>query len=360
MFVVSALLLVEGLIDIHEVPKDLIFDARTEYSFTGEQLTSSCKKWELKIEYRHLSDIVEKSITVKASSFDVVTHERFLLMTAIFGGVSVNWGRLLFKIFKDMVTPETRQARGYAVHISDEMEQWLNLSFEEFIASDANRRVDTASDTDGEPEIVVEKHLVQRSAEKEKDADFGASEDLVLGKKNEGFLSNNPSDEELMSLDDLLMQISDDMRLPSVTAAEVTKIKSGLPVEIHEVQDKDWYYASLPKISAHDKGKKPLEADDVVKGNPAREMVQETLTVHRTLSPLILGRRRRNFEQGFPGFSGGRGGESASDVPIDSHATVLVNYKFNYLQENVHSGIKEIDNTLLRWGKTLLVACCIL
>ncbi|KZV16193.1 hypothetical protein F511_37123 [Dorcoceras hygrometricum] len=108
---------VEGLIDINEVPKDLIFYARTEFSFTGEQLTTSCKKREWKIEYRLLSDIVAKSITVKAGSFDVVTHERFLMMTAIFGGVPVNWGRLLFKIFKDMVTSETRQARGYAVHI---------------------------------------------------------------------------------------------------------------------------------------------------------------------------------------------------------------------------------------------------
>ncbi|KZV30847.1 hypothetical protein F511_31534 [Dorcoceras hygrometricum] len=107
----------EGLIDINEVPKDLIFDAITEFSFTGEQLSTSCKKRELKIEYRLLSDIVAKSITVKAGSFDAVTHESFLLMTAIFGGVSVNWGRLLFKIFKDMVTPETRQARGYVVHI---------------------------------------------------------------------------------------------------------------------------------------------------------------------------------------------------------------------------------------------------
>ncbi|KZV30025.1 hypothetical protein F511_33398 [Dorcoceras hygrometricum] len=325
---------VEGLIDIHEVPKDLIFDARTEFSLTGEQLSTSYKKRELKIEYRLLSDIVAKSITVKAGSFDAVTHERFLLMTAIFVGVSVNWGRLLFKIFKDMVTPETRQDRGYAVHIFgryiaindkiavDSVEGLAGKSRvkktpvkrsvskkrpaavieervvkkkrtvkgkaapskaklklvpvaldaeplqtvdptsaddvdtiieQELIASNANRSVDTASDTDGEPETVVEKQPVQRSAEKEKDADFGASEDLVLGNKNE---------------------ISDDMMLPSVTAAEVTKIKFGLPLEIHEVQDKDWYYASLPKISAHDKGKKPLEADDVVKGNPAREMVQ--------------------------------------------------------------------------------------
>ncbi|KZV46629.1 patatin-like protein 2 [Dorcoceras hygrometricum] len=340
----------------------------------SEMLSTSCKKRELKIEYRLLSDIVAKSITVKVGSYDAVTHERFFLMTAIFGGMSVNWGRLIFKIFKDMVTPETRQARGYVVHIcillknipdlelgdseefpplkiltakivgryiaindkiavdsvevlagksrvnktpvkraaskkrpvvaieeqvvkkkrtlkgkaapsfqsealvsvaldaeplqtvdptsaddvdtiieqviaesaqldtdvgspiapkADEMEQWINLSYEEFLASDANRRVDTASDTDGEPETIFEKQPVQRSAEKEKDVDFGA-----------------------------------------ITAAEVTKTKFGLTVEIHEVQDTNWYYASLPKISTLDKGKKPLEADDVVKGNPAREMVQ--------------------------------------------------------------------------------------
>ncbi|KZV22768.1 hypothetical protein F511_30404 [Dorcoceras hygrometricum] len=126
MFVRTFQLPVEGLIDINEVPKDLIFYARTEFSFTDEQLSTSCKKRELKIEYSLLSDIVAKLITVKTGSFDV-THERFLLMTAIFLGVSINWGRLLFKIFKDMVTPETRQARGYAVHICILLKNILDL-----------------------------------------------------------------------------------------------------------------------------------------------------------------------------------------------------------------------------------------
>ncbi|KZV41439.1 hypothetical protein F511_10052 [Dorcoceras hygrometricum] len=94
---------VEGLTDMNEVPKDLVFDARSEFSFTGEQLTTSCKKRELKIEFRLLSDILEKSVTVKAGSFDAVTHERFLMMSTINGGVKINWGRLLFNIFKDMV-----------------------------------------------------------------------------------------------------------------------------------------------------------------------------------------------------------------------------------------------------------------
>ncbi|KZV30486.1 splicing factor 3B subunit 1-like [Dorcoceras hygrometricum] len=80
----------EGLTNMSDVTKDLVFDARTAFSY---------------------------SVTVKAGSFDAVTHERFLMMSAIHGGVKVNWGRLLFGIFKDMVTPATNQARGYAVQI---------------------------------------------------------------------------------------------------------------------------------------------------------------------------------------------------------------------------------------------------
>ncbi|KZV17962.1 hypothetical protein F511_31585 [Dorcoceras hygrometricum] len=77
----------DGLMDMHEVPKDLVFDARSEFSFDGEQLNTSCKKRELKIVFRLLSDILAKSVTVKAGSFDTVTHERFLMMSAINEGV---------------------------------------------------------------------------------------------------------------------------------------------------------------------------------------------------------------------------------------------------------------------------------
>ncbi|KZV18943.1 hypothetical protein F511_28021 [Dorcoceras hygrometricum] len=107
----------EGLKDMHEVPKDLVFHARSEFSHNGEPLSTSCKKREMKIEFRLLSDILAKSVTVKAWSFDAVTHERFLMISAINGGVQINWGRLLFNIFKDMVTPGSRQAKGYAVQI---------------------------------------------------------------------------------------------------------------------------------------------------------------------------------------------------------------------------------------------------
>ncbi|KZV50637.1 hypothetical protein F511_25596 [Dorcoceras hygrometricum] len=68
-------------------------------------------------EFRLLNDILAKSVTVKAGSFDEVTHERFLLMTAIHCGLKINWSKLLFDILKELVTPSSKQAIGFVVQI---------------------------------------------------------------------------------------------------------------------------------------------------------------------------------------------------------------------------------------------------
>ncbi|KZV24571.1 hypothetical protein F511_36763 [Dorcoceras hygrometricum] len=81
----------------------------------------------MKIEFRLLSDILAKSLTVKAGSFDAVTHERFLMMTAITGDIKINWGRLLFNIFQDMVMPGSRQDKVYAVQICILLQNLPNL-----------------------------------------------------------------------------------------------------------------------------------------------------------------------------------------------------------------------------------------
>ncbi|KZV26608.1 hypothetical protein F511_08132 [Dorcoceras hygrometricum] len=107
----------DGLTDLSEVLKDLVFDVRSIVSDSGEQVSTSCKKREMEIEFRLLSYILAKTIFVKAGSFDAVTHERFLLMYAIISGVKINWSRLLFDILKDMATPGSRQAKGFAIQI---------------------------------------------------------------------------------------------------------------------------------------------------------------------------------------------------------------------------------------------------
>ncbi|KZV57785.1 splicing factor 3B subunit 1-like [Dorcoceras hygrometricum] len=79
------------------------------------------------------------------------------------------------------------------------------------------------------------------------------------------------SDEESMSIEDILKQIQEGMMLPSFTAAEPTRIKFGRGIEIPEVSEGDWYKASLPRIATTEKGKVPL-VEDEIKGHPAREM----------------------------------------------------------------------------------------
>ncbi|KZV25544.1 hypothetical protein F511_09272 [Dorcoceras hygrometricum] len=117
LFASSFELPVDGLTYLSDVPKDIVFDARSIFSLSGEQVSSSSKKREMKIEFRLLSDILAKTISVKVGSFDAVTRERCLMMVAINDGVKINWRRLLFNIFKDMVTPGSKQAKGYAIQI---------------------------------------------------------------------------------------------------------------------------------------------------------------------------------------------------------------------------------------------------
>ncbi|KZV52828.1 hypothetical protein F511_38010 [Dorcoceras hygrometricum] len=102
------------------------------------------------------------------------------------------------------------------------------------------------------------------TTEKDKEIEPVATEDFTM----ELTLKPSTSDEELVSLEGLLMQINDDMTMPSVTATEPTKIKFGQWTEIREV---DWYKASLPQIATNDKGKEPLVVD-TIQGHPAREI----------------------------------------------------------------------------------------
>ncbi|KZV43720.1 hypothetical protein F511_44233 [Dorcoceras hygrometricum] len=61
------------------------------------------------------------------------------------------------------------------------------------------------------------------------------------------------SDEESMSIEDILKQIPADMMLPSATATEITRIKFGFGIEIPGVNEGDWYKASLPRIATSEK-----------------------------------------------------------------------------------------------------------
>ncbi|KZV18148.1 hypothetical protein F511_28965 [Dorcoceras hygrometricum] len=72
-----------------------------------------------------------KSISVKAGSFNALTVEKFALLTSVVCGVKMNWASVLFNIFKKMVTPGAKQAKGFAVQISLLLENIPNLNLGE-------------------------------------------------------------------------------------------------------------------------------------------------------------------------------------------------------------------------------------
>ncbi|KZV48563.1 dystroglycan-like [Dorcoceras hygrometricum] len=122
---------VDGLADLSEIPKDVVFYARSIVSMSGEPVSLSGKKSQLKIEYRLLCDIMAKSISVKAGSFNAITVETFSMLTAVVCGVRMNWASVLFNILKKMVTPGSKQAKGFAVQISLLLENIPNLELGE-------------------------------------------------------------------------------------------------------------------------------------------------------------------------------------------------------------------------------------
>ncbi|KZV49846.1 hypothetical protein F511_43254 [Dorcoceras hygrometricum] len=244
---------VEGLTDLSEIPKDLVFDARSIISLSVEPVSMSAKKKEMAIEFRLLFDILAKTISVKAGSFDAITQEKFLIMAAItcgagsfdaitqekflmmaaiICGVRINWNRILFNILKDMVTPGSRQAKGYAIQISL-LRCW-----------NPNLELGESS------EFPSSKVLTEKTVHCIEDVDKSIDEE--------------------MSLEDILMTIPVDFPLSSAYV-EITKIILGKTISIPGVNEGDWYKASVPKISAVDKGKAPLLERDPVKGNPIKE-----------------------------------------------------------------------------------------
>ncbi|KZV43761.1 dystroglycan-like [Dorcoceras hygrometricum] len=121
----------DGLSELSEIPKYVVFDARSIVYMSGEPMSLSGKKGQMKVEYRLLCDIMAKSISVKAGSFNAITVEKFSMVIAVVCGVRMNWARVLFNILKKMVTPGSKQAKGFTVQISILLESIPNLELGE-------------------------------------------------------------------------------------------------------------------------------------------------------------------------------------------------------------------------------------
>ncbi|KZV38059.1 hypothetical protein F511_44537 [Dorcoceras hygrometricum] len=164
------------------MPKDTIFDARSIVSLSGEPVSLSGRKNQMKFEYRLLCDIMAKAISVKAGSFNAITVEKFSLLTAVVCSFRMSWDKILFSILKKMVTPGPKQAKGFAIQISLLLANIPNLELgasSEFPASKiltkkTVHRFVSINDRDGAEEVIGA--IMHRAASKKRPAaDVGAA-----------------------------------------------------------------------------------------------------------------------------------------------------------------------------------------
>ncbi|KZV50732.1 hypothetical protein F511_09259 [Dorcoceras hygrometricum] len=159
--------------------------------------------------------------------------------------------------------------------IEQVLEETLNLGVNEeehggqgvdetMFAEDFAQWLDDFVSRNSEPEIVGTRTITGVA---------GSTSPVVVKDMNRA-VSSMFTNEELMSIDALLLQISDDMLLPSITATEITKIRLGEFFSTNEVQERDVHLTSLPRISTHDTWKAILEEDEPIRGNPASELVE--------------------------------------------------------------------------------------
>ncbi|KZV24572.1 hypothetical protein F511_37382 [Dorcoceras hygrometricum] len=341
MFAAAFGLPTEGMTDLSEVPKDFLSTAQRFFSVSEKEVSVSCLKKEVKMQYRLLSDILAKSLFVKAGSFDAVTRDRFLLMTAITFDVKINWGHILFGVLKEMVTPDSRQSKGYAIQICVLLKNIPGLELGESKAFPAPRilnektvhRIVSVNENVGEKrttkikpvaakKLVLEETIatipsteellpvkeitfedadatirqvlsqldmvcepqddVQRGrdetwfdrafdeafvAENQEDQaseslehiflELDAAEIKEVGDSSKQSAASKQSVEKIMSVDDLLVQICDDLKLPFITHAEISKLKVG------------------ESIAMRNKGKGILVEDELIQSNPAQEAVDK-------------------------------------------------------------------------------------
>ncbi|KZV29319.1 Catalase [Dorcoceras hygrometricum] len=321
----------DGLSELLEIPKDKVFDARSLVSLTGEPVSTSGKKSQIKIEYRLLCDIMAKTISVKAGSFDAITTEIFLMLTEIVCGEAVPIqiiepipaapaddemeeqpadevasenveqpadevaGETIVKEFDEQVIADIAQMgpdaedHGVGAHDVEDQpagttvveKQWFDLPYEDIFAQmDADRPVVTPRDTDEDMETIgagtgvgyQQLHsFVTADSRTDAAADYFVEEpEEVEMSDDEQSVDERIDADEAMSLEDILLSIPVDVLLPSA-GVDITKIILGKDIKIPGVDERTWYLASLPQIPVDDKGKEPLMEKDPVKGNPVKE-----------------------------------------------------------------------------------------
>ncbi|KZV39529.1 hypothetical protein F511_33630 [Dorcoceras hygrometricum] len=313
---------VDGLGDLPEIPKDVIFDARS-IKRPAVDVGAAVAKKKRTIKKKSVTSHSTLEMVAVAQEIvplqmiepcpDVPAVEDHVEQPAAEEGISVDQpvevgvGEVAAEI--DASADRDKPAD------TNEESQWFYLTHEELIKWAAERIITSPADTDEEikaekpvfksveavesvleveeaaadkdflvvddPDTVINQVLHQLdaiSADKDVKSGTGAETwfDRALDemiRKDEGAetmdVDNAGGDQQKLP-EDILLTIPVDVPLPSA-GMEITKIIMGKEIKIPEVTERTWFLNSLPKIPADHKGKAILVEKDPIKCNPAKE-----------------------------------------------------------------------------------------
>ncbi|KZV34647.1 hypothetical protein F511_23366 [Dorcoceras hygrometricum] len=266
----------EGLTDLSEVPKDLLSKAQRLFSASEKEVSVSCLKKEVKMQYRNENVVVEgvgdaprakptpvkrtvakkRPASVNADVAPVIKKKRttksklvaakkLVLEETIAAVPSTEEHIPVKEITSEDADATIRQVLtqlDLVFETQDDVqrgrdETWFDRAFDEaFVTGDQEDQASESLD-----------HLL---------LELDAAGTMEVGNSSKQTVASKQSFEEIMSVDDLLVQICDAMKLPSITDAEISNIRIG------------------ESIAMRNKGKGILVEDERIQRNPAQDAVE--------------------------------------------------------------------------------------
>ncbi|KZV17468.1 hypothetical protein F511_40636 [Dorcoceras hygrometricum] len=283
VFAVTFALPTEGLKDLSEVPRNFISDAQRLFQVSEKEVSISCLKKELNMQYHLLSDILAKSLFVKAGSFDakrpaardaevapVITNKRTTKSKP------VTARRIsLEKQVEDSSTsdqPVEGVATGEQIPVAGVV-TWGQIPAAEDATEDADATIKqflNQLDLVFEKPDVAQGGLVETWFDKAFDEEFeiadrerqDTEEEIVVGFEKGTSAGDQPpasengadgtNDDESLCIEEHQARIPFNASLPSTLAPPITQIRFGQGIEFRDV---DAYTPNLPWIDISDKEK---------------------------------------------------------------------------------------------------------
>ncbi|KZV35791.1 splicing factor 3B subunit 1-like [Dorcoceras hygrometricum] len=221
----------EGLSYLHELPQDFVFEARNAFSYDDKLLSTSCKKREMTFEFRLLNDVLAKSVTMETDMEEPsLTRSDDIIVEITKRSIAVN------DEDDNLDRAENEIARKMAYFTAPKQflkESLISGEDDDLSGSKQPRMIiETVEETEKDKEIepvTTEDLSLAKSV-----ATMTDSEDTKPLRKVLELTEKSKSDEESMSIEDILKQIPEGMIQPSLTAAEITRINSNLALRFRE------------------------------------------------------------------------------------------------------------------------------